>query len=68
MTTVEEVRAQLDRLKARVKEYQAALHEAGTAQEKADIKGKIATCRTAIRHRIFLQSRAASRQRSSSPV
>ena len=49
MTTVEEVRAQLDRLKARVKEYQAALHEAGTAQEKADIKGKIATCRTAIR-------------------
>ena len=49
MTPAEEVRAQLDRLKARVKEYQAALHEAGTAQERAAIKGKIATCRAAIR-------------------
>lgn len=49
MTPAEEVRAQLDRLKARVKEYQAALHEAGTAQERAAIKGKITTCRAAIR-------------------
>ena len=49
MTPAEEVRVQLDRLKARVKEYQAALHEAGTAQERAAIKGKITTCRAAIR-------------------
>lgn len=49
MTPVEECRAQLDRLKARVKEYQAALHEAGSAQERAAIKVKITTCRAAIR-------------------
>lgn len=49
MTPAEECRVQLDRLKARVKEYQAAMHEAGTAQERAAIKGKITTCRAAIR-------------------
>lgn len=49
MTTVEEVRAQLDRLKARVKEYQEALAQASTAQERGTIRGKITTCRAAIR-------------------
>lgn len=49
MTPVEEVRAQLDRLKARVKEYQEALAQASTAQERGTIRGKITTCRAAIR-------------------
>ena len=49
MTPAEECRAQLDRLKARVKEYREALARATTAQERGTIRGKIATCRAAIR-------------------
>ena len=49
MTPAEECRAQLDKLKARVKEYREALARATTAQERGTIRGKIATCRAAIR-------------------
>lgn len=49
MTPAEECRTQLDKLKARVKEYREALARATTAQERGTIRGKIATCRAAIR-------------------
>ena len=49
MTPAEECRAQLDKLKARVKEDREALARATTAQERGTIRGKIATCRAAIR-------------------
>ena len=49
MTTLEETRAQLDRLKARMREYQAQLAQAATARERAELKGKISSYRAAIR-------------------
>ena len=49
MTQLEETRAQLDKLKERLREYQAAAKAAGNAQERAAIKAKITTYRAAIR-------------------
>lgn len=49
MTQLEETRAQLDKLKERLREYQAAAKAAGSAQERAAVKVKITTYRAAIR-------------------
>ena len=49
MTTLEENRAQLDRLKARMKEYQVQLEAETDSQRRAALKAKISTYRAAIR-------------------
>lgn len=49
MTSPAELRAQLDRLRARMAEYRQTLAQAATAQERAELKGKVSAYRTAIR-------------------
>jgi len=49
MTALEENRAQLDKLKARMKEYQVQLKAEPDSQKRAALKAKISTYRAAIR-------------------
>lgn len=48
MTALEENRAQLDKLKARMKEYQVQLKAEPDPQRRAALKAKISTYRAAI--------------------
>ena len=49
MTALEENRAQLDRLQARMKEYQEQLKAETDPQKRGTLKAKISSYRTAIR-------------------
>ena len=49
MTQLEEFRAQMDRLRTRLKEYQEKRKTAASAQERDELRRKISTYRTMIR-------------------